>query len=142
MKLKTWHLVIINLALLNSTVFAQYYFGRNKIQYDNFEWKILKTEHFDVYFYPEMQELAEIGAAFAEKAYSRMESKLNHNINGRIPLIFYSNHSHFQQTNTIPSFIPEGVGGFFEFMKGRVVIPANGTIQNPKCAPLLPELLI
>ena len=104
--------------VFNSSLSAQYYFGRNKIQYDDFDWKILKTEHFDVYFYPEMRELAEIGAAFAEEAYSRLESKVNHNVNRRIPLIFYSNHSHFQQTNTVPSFLPEGTGGFFWVYKG------------------------
>lgn len=120
------------LILFYSTGFSQYYFGRNKIQYDHFDWKIMRTEHFDVYFYPEMQELAEIGAAIAEKAYRKLESKLNHNIPNRIPLIFYSNHLHFQQTNTIPSLIPEGVGGFFEFIKGRVVIPSNGNIHQFK----------
>ncbi len=124
--------VLLISSVFSTTGFSQYYFGRNKIQYDNFEWRILKTEHFDVYFYPEMRELAEIGAAFAEEAYSRLESKLNHNITRRIPLIYYSNHSHFQQTNTIPSFIPEGVGGFFEFIRGRVVIPSNGSIHNFK----------
>jgi len=118
-----------SLILLSGTeLFAQYYFGRNKIQYDDFEWKILKTTHFDVYFYPEMRELAEIGAAFAEEAYTELEGRLNHNITRKIPLIFYSNHSHFQQTNTVSSFIPAGVGGFFEFIKGRVVIPSNGSI--------------
>ena len=113
-----------------SVAFAQYYFGRNKIQYDDFQWQILKTEHFDVYFYPEMRELAEIGAALAEEAYERLQSKMNHNITRRIPLIFYSNHAHFQQTNTTPGFLPEGIGGFFEFIKGRVVIPANGSIPQ------------
>lgn len=125
-------LPIILISLLYTPARAQYYFGRNKIQYDDFDWKILKTTHFDVYFYPEMRELAEIGASIAEEAYSRLESKLNHNIGRRIPLIFYSNHSHFQQTNTIPNMIPEGVGGFFEFIKGRVVIPANGSIHEFK----------
>ncbi len=118
--------------ILTSSVNAQYYFGRNKIQYDKFEWKILKTEHFDVYFYPQMSELAEIGASFAEDAYSRLEGVTNHNITRRIPLIFYSNHSHFQQTNTISSFISEGIGGFFEFIKGRVVIPSTGSIHDFK----------
>jgi dipeptidyl aminopeptidase/acylaminoacyl peptidase len=107
---------------------AQYYFGRNKVQYNNFDWQVLRTTHFDIYFYPEMEELAKVGAAFAEEAYERLEEKFEHSINRRIPLIFYSNHSHFQQTNTIPNLIPEGVGGFFEFLKGRVVIPANGSI--------------
>ncbi len=115
--------------VFSSDLSAQYYFGRNKIQYDSFDWKVMKTEHFDVFFYPEMEELAEIGAAVAEEAYTRMEGLTNHNINRRIPLIFYSNHSHFQQTNITSGFIPEGVGGFFEFIKGRVVIPANGSVH-------------
>ncbi len=111
---------------------AQYYFGRNKVQYNNFTWYILKTEHFDIYFYPEMRELAEIGAAWAEETYTFLEDKFNHNINRRVPLIFYSNHTHFQQTNTIPYILPEGVGGFFEFIKGRVVVPANGSVPDFK----------
>lgn len=104
-----------------------YYFGRNKVQYTDFRWQVLKTEHFDIYFYPEMRELAERGAAFAEEAYGELKQKFNHSIATRIPLIFYSSHLHFQQTNITPGFIPEGVGGFFEFLKGRVVIPSNGS---------------
>jgi len=111
---------------------GQYYFGRNKIQYNNFQWQILRTRHFDIYFYPEMRELADMGAAFAEESYTYLENKFNHTITHRIPLIFYSNHSHFQQTNTVPNLIPEGVGGFFEFLKGRVVIPADGSIHQFK----------
>jgi len=111
---------------------AQYYFGRNKIQYDAFEWQIMRTEHFDVYFYPEMEELAEIGASVAEEAYARLEGVTDNNITRRIPLIFYATHSHFQQTNTVGSFIPEGVGGFFEFLKGRVVIPSIGSVYDFK----------
>ena len=111
---------------------AQYYFGRNKVHYNNFRWQVLKTKHFDIYFYPEMRELAEMGATFAEDAYARLENQFDHNVNNRIPLIFYSNHFHFQETNTIPYLIPEGVGGFFEFLKGRVVIPSDGSINDFK----------
>jgi hypothetical protein len=106
-----------------------FYFGRNKVQYTNFDWYILQTDHFDIYYYPEMQELAEHGAHFAEESYLYLENKFNFTINRRIPLIFYSSHLHFQQTNVTPSFIPEGVGGFFEFLKGRVVIPSDGNIN-------------
>ena len=31
---------------------AQEYFGRNKVQYESFDWRILKSEHFDNFFYP------------------------------------------------------------------------------------------
>lgn len=126
--MKKWMILLLALLAWTAPSQGQYYFGRNKVQYNHFQWQILKTRHFDIYFYPEMRELAEIGATYAEEAYGRLENLVNHNFNHRIPLIFYSNHFHFQQTNTIPNLIPEGVGGFFEFLKGRVVIPATGSL--------------
>ncbi|OGU46368.1 MAG: hypothetical protein A2X68_07555 [Ignavibacteria bacterium GWC2_56_12] len=115
-------------ALASSSSEAQfYYFGRNKVQYTDFDWQVLSTDHFQIYYYREMEDLARRGAAAAEQAYSALEQKFNHSITHPIPLIFYSSHLHFQQTNTTPGFIPEGVGGFFEFLKGRVVIPSDGS---------------
>ncbi len=107
-----------------------YFFGRNKVQYEKFDWKIIKTAHFDIYYYGEFGEMAEIGAKFAEEAYEEHKIKFNHIVNVRIPLIFYNTHIQFEQTNTIPGFIPEGVGGFFEFIKGRVVIPYLGSLDQ------------
>ena len=107
-----------------------FYFGRNKVQYTNFDWHILKTEHFDIYYYPEMKDLAERGGFFAEESYRFLENKFNHNVISRIPLILYSSHLHFEQTNTTSGFIPENVGGFFEFIKGRVVIPYDGSMWD------------
>ncbi|TAK66293.1 MAG: hypothetical protein EPO24_01660 [Bacteroidetes bacterium] len=124
-------MIVFLVELLTTAAFAQFfYFGRNKVQYTTFDWHVLKTEHFDIYYYPEMRELAERGASFAEESYKALEQKFNHNVGNRIPLIFYSSHLHFQQTNTTPGFIPEGVGGFFEFLKGRVVIPYNGSLWD------------
>ncbi len=125
-------LACLSLGAIVLPVHAQYgfHFGRNKIQYENFDWHVLKTEHFDVYYYPQMQELAEYGAAFAEEAFKDLENKFNFTLNHRIPLIFYSSNLHFKQTNITPGFIPDGVGGFFEFLKGRVVIPANGNLHR------------
>jgi hypothetical protein len=107
-----------------------FYFGQNKVQYTQFEWHVLKTPHFDIYYYEEMKDLAERGAHFAEESYGILQQKFNHTVIARIPLIFYSSHLHFEQTNTTGGFIPEGVGGFFEFLKGRVVIPADGSIAQ------------
>ena len=107
-----------------------YHFGRNKIQYSDFDWQVMRTKHFDIYYYPEMTELAEMGAFFAEEAYEELESRFEFSLNHRVPMIFYSSNLHFKQTNVTPGFIPDGVGGFFEFMKGRVVVPANGDIHR------------
>ncbi len=125
---------VLGLLAFAVLAYAQVYtgFGRNKIQYNDFEWFVLKTEHFDIYYYEEMEELAKQGAYFAEKSYNDLIKVFNHNVKRRIPLIFYSTHIHFQETNITSGFIPEGVGGFFEFLKGRVVIPGNGNINQFK----------
>lgn len=113
--------------------YAQYYsFGQNKVQYSKFDWKVLKTEHFDIYYYGQFEEIAKIGGAYAEDAFDDLKVKFNHVVLRRIPLIFYNTHLHFEQTNTTSGFIPDGVGGFFEFMKGRVVIPFDGSVSSFK----------
>ena len=43
------------------------YFGRNKVQYRGFTFQILKTEHFDVHYYPEEAQSAAIVARMAER---------------------------------------------------------------------------
>ncbi len=126
-KIIFWFIICYNF------LFAQFtYFGRNKVQYENFNWQVLKTEHFDIYYYPQFTEVAEIGARFAEESYEDLKIKFNHVVLNRIPLIFYNTHIHFQQTNTVPGLLPEGVGGFFEFMKGRVVLPFDGSLKQFK----------
>lgn len=106
---------------------AQFYFGKNKIQYTNFQWQVMKVDHLEVYFYPEERELAETAAALAERSYRELSAKFHQSLSRPIPLILYSTHNYFQQTNTIPDMLPEAVGGFMEFMKGRVVVPFNGS---------------
>ena len=119
-------------ALVAPEAMAQYgyTFGRNKVRYRDFNWQVLRTERFDVYHYPEARELAEIGARMAEEQAVELENRFGHTLGQRHPLIFYSSNLDFKQTNVTPGFIPDGVGGFFEFMKGRVVLPANGDLQR------------
>ena len=117
--------ILILIFLINS-INAQFYFGRNKIQFNQFNWNVLETEHFQIYYYEQEKELALAGAKYVEDAYKDISKKINFSLIDPVPLIFYSSHLHFQQTNTINRLLPEGVGGFFEFIKGRVVIPYSG----------------
>ena len=111
-----------------ATAWGQFYFGRNKVQYRHFDWQVLQTPHFQVFYYPEEEVLARAAAYWAEEAFGENEQKFNHTLARRVPLVIYSNDLHFQQTNTTPYLVPEGVAGFFEFVKGRVVLPNNGSL--------------
>jgi hypothetical protein len=126
-------LVIAALVICTQSAVSQYVdFGRNKVQYNDFDWHTLSTEHFKVYYYPQMKELAEIGAAYAEEFYKIHEQDFNYSLVDTTPIIFYATPTHFRETNTTPGLIPDGVGGFTEFIKGRVVIPFDGSLGNFK----------
>ena len=123
-------LVILLLFVLSIPAAAQYYFGQNKIQYTDFEWQVLTTEHFNIYFYPEEKEIAETAAYLAEESYTYLQEKFNHTVEDRVPFIVYSSPAFFEQTNVIPGILPENVAGFTEYFKQRVVIPFNGTYAD------------
>ncbi len=118
--------LILGLAWLAQGLEAQY-FGRNKVQYQRFDFKLIKTKHFDVYYYPEFKEIAEDAARMAERWYARLSRVLNHELKGRQPLILYSSSPHFQQTTTTAGSIGEGTGGFTEAFKRRIVLPVGSS---------------
>ena len=70
-------LYLLGLGLaLPATAEAQY-FGRNKVQYDTFDFRILKTEHFDIYYYPEEEVIIREAARMAERWYARIARVLD-----------------------------------------------------------------
>ena len=103
------------------------YFGQNKIQYRRFDWRVLRGEHVDLYYYPEEEELGRVALAYAEESYDSLERRLNHAVTRRIPLIVYASHSDFEQTNILPFIPPEGLLGVTEFLKRRVALPFRGS---------------
>ena len=127
-----FRLALILLFCLPLEAYSQYYFGKNKVQYTQFDWQVLATEHFNVYFYTEEKELAEIAARIAEDSYTYLQDKFNFHIAQKMPLIIYSSPNYFEQTNVISILIPENVAGFTEFFKGRMVVPFNGSYSDFK----------
>lgn len=115
------------LALAAAPAAAQYStaFGKNKIQYREFEWKIYHAPHFDIHYYEEEAALLEKVASLAESAYDTLSREFDHQIAEPIPLIFYATHSAFEQNNIILNFIPEGVGAFASQARNRMVMPVD-----------------
>jgi Tol biopolymer transport system component len=102
------------------------YFGRNKVQYDQFRFDILPTTYFDLYFDEETETAARDAARMADRWYERHRTVFGHELTARRPLIFYANDADFQQTNVIGGAIGQGVGGVTEGLKQRVVMPFTG----------------
>jgi Tol biopolymer transport system component len=117
------------IAFLNLPASAQY-FGRNKVQYRTFDFQVLQTEHFDIYYYPSEQAGVEIAARMAERWNVRLGRMLQHRLRGRQPLVLYGSHVDFEQTNVIGGEIGEGTGGVTESVRRRIVLPLAGPLSD------------
>src|SRR5215468_3063615 len=102
-------------------------FGKNKVHYDSRDWHSLRTEHCEVFFYHEEEGLAREAAAIAESTCCEYDTTFKLTLKDRIPILMYSSHQAFQQTNAAQGFISEGTGGLTELIKGRVLIPHTGS---------------
>jgi hypothetical protein len=115
------------LALLAPAAAEAQYFGRNKVQYDDFDFRVLETPHFDIHYYSEADRSIEDFARMAERWYERFARLFQHEFEQRKPLIIYADHPDFQQTNTLQGAIGQGTGGVTESLKNRVIMPMTGS---------------
>ena len=101
------------------------YFGKNQIRYDNFQWQIYTTDHFEIYYYPEIEQHLERVAGYAESAYQHISAELKYDLAFKVQLILFKTSSEFQQQNVIPGAAQEGVGAFAEPTRYRIVMPLD-----------------
>ncbi len=101
------------------------YFGKNNIHYDNFDWHIYTTDHFEIYYYTDLEKHLERVAGYAEGAYQQVSSDLKHDLSFKVPLILFKTHSEFEQQNVIPGAAQEGVGAFAEPFRDRMLLPID-----------------
>ena len=106
------------------------YFGQNKVQYRNFDFRIQPTQHFDIYYYPEQREIIPHVARMAERWYERLGRIFGHELEGRQPLIFYASSADFRQTNAIGGELGEGTGGVTEGFRRRIIMPSAGPLAE------------
>jgi hypothetical protein len=101
------------------------YFGKNRPRYVNFEWYIYRTDHFEIFYYPELEPHLERVASYAESAYQRISADLKHDLASRVPLVLFKTQSEFQLQNIAGVELPEGVLAFAEPERNRMVLPID-----------------
>jgi Omp85 superfamily domain/WD40-like Beta Propeller Repeat len=128
--LRRFGIALVVLATLATSARAQYLFGQNKVIYTPRNWKVIATPRLDIYYYVGEEELAAYVADFAEKTCGEYETYFDHVFEQKIPLILYASHHDFKQTNVIDMMISDYVGGFTEYLRGRVAIPHTGSMTQ------------
>jgi Tol biopolymer transport system component len=124
------HIAIVLAILFSVPLSAQQYFGRNKPRYQDLDFKVTQTEHFEIYEYLNNPEKKRELAAAAEMWYSMHQAVLQDTFTRLNPLIIYNDHAGFQQTNAIQGDISVGTGGVTEGLRNRVIFPVAPTNQQ------------
>jgi hypothetical protein len=106
------------------------YFGRNKVHYDEMDFRVLATRHFDVHYAQEDARAAAIVARLAERWYDRLSRVLDHQLARRQPLVIYGSHRAFEQTNIVAGLVDESTGGFTESRRRRIALPVSASLAE------------
>ncbi|MGA2612132.1 MAG: BamA/TamA family outer membrane protein [Spirochaetia bacterium] len=117
------------LAALPALAWGQY-FERNKVQYGAIDFSVLRTEHFQIYHYPQGTQAVMDAARILEQAYAHHADIFGYGIKGLQKVILYDSFIDFEQTNVIPGIISLGEGGVTEGFMHRIVLPLTGTYSE------------
>lgn len=122
-------ILIVSLFFFSTVnLFSQ--FGKNKVQYKDYTWYYIQTEHFDIFFNEGGETLTEFTAQAAEDALKSIQSTFNYKISNRITIIIYNSQNDFQETNVVDVDLSEGIQGFTELFKNRVVVQFTGSYKQ------------
>ncbi len=105
-------------------------FGKNKVAYRKFKWEYIQTDHFDIYYYDSQYDIAKFSASVLETAYKTIVGQLGYELQNRIPVFIYLSPNDFQTTSITSGILPEGVNGFTEAFKKRIVVHFNGSYAD------------
>lgn len=74
-------------------------FGKNRIQYRTFDWKVVRTSNFEIYFYEDGEQIANLAAQYAESDFDRITELLGYTPYNRIKLFLYNSPQELAQSN-------------------------------------------
>lgn len=100
------------------TAHAQSYFGQNQVQFKRFIWRVIRTDHFEVHYYPEIEAAAQMTARMAERSYARLSRLLNYEFKERKPIVLFASRGDFAQNN-VTGDLGEGTGGVTDAIRQR-----------------------
>lgn len=106
---------------------SQQEFGKNRVQYDAFDWQYFRFADLETYFYAGGQTTAKYVAISAHKNIQDLEKMFDYALDDRIQFIIYNKQSHFRQSNVgIASDEQFNIGGTTRIVGSKVFIYFEG----------------
>lgn len=118
-------------------IFAQFYtgsnieFGKNRVQYENFEWKFYRFDKYETYFYTGGQEIAEHTAQYAHTKIAEQEKFFDYYLDEKIQFVIYNKHSDFKQSNIgVGADEAYSIGGVTRIVGSKIFLYFEGDYKK------------
>jgi hypothetical protein len=112
--------------------YTQEVFGKNRIQYRQFNWQYLSGENFDVYYYDGRKGVAENTLEFLESEFDRITDLIGYPPYFKTKVFLYNSLVDLRQSNVGLNRTVYTVNGETEFIKPYVEVANLGTAQEFK----------
>ncbi len=107
---------------------SQQEFGKNRMQYQTFNWTYFDFERFRVYLYEGGQEIAKYTATSVNRQLPVLEKRLDFQLDDKIDVIVYNNQNDFKQSNIGLAGDENGnIGGVTRIIGDKIFIYFTGS---------------
>ncbi len=124
-------LLILSLCIKTQAQFyygSQLEFGKNRMQYQSFNWTYFDFERYRVYLYEGGQEIARYAAVSMNRQLPIMEKRMDFQLDDKIDVIVYNNQNDFKQSNIGLSNEETGnIGGVTRIIGDKIFIYFTGS---------------
>ncbi|HTJ53153.1 MAG TPA: hypothetical protein VL443_27045, partial [Cyclobacteriaceae bacterium] len=125
----------IAFCMISASVFGQQareIFGKNRIQYREFNWQYLSGENFDIYYYDAQKEIARDALEYLEQEFDRITDLIDYPPYFKTKVFLYRSLADLRQSNVGLNHTIFNVGGETEFIKPYVEVANMGTVHEFK----------
>lgn len=134
----TWLACIVLIVwLFSQSASAQFYngsqmtFGKNRVQYTDFQWTYFRFNNLDVYYYLNGKELAQHTADYAGKYIPEIEKKLQSTLDKKTQFIVYNTYSDLKQSNIgLITHTQYNTGGITHIIGTKVFLYFDGDLNH------------
>src|SRR5688572_2533943 len=107
-------------------------FGKNRVQYQKFNWKFYQTDNFNTYFSQDGLALGKYVAQVAEEELPAIEEFVEYGLQRRANIVVYNNFDEFRQSNIGLGIDWQNTGGVTKLVNNKIVLYFDGNHENLK----------
>ncbi|ANE52524.1 hypothetical protein [Flavisolibacter tropicus] len=105
-------------------------FGKNRVQYQKFNWRYYQTENFNTYFAQDGLEIGKYVAQMAEQELPQLEEFVEYGMQRRANIAVYNNFNEMQQSNIGLGIDWQNTGGVTKLVNNKMLVYFDANKNN------------